>query len=277
MSFRFTSFRKLIIKIPIMTSVVLPKLWESLSSGPLLCSLRQGSLSSGLRRASTLPREERKTIEEPYRIFLQWLAAVQHQVPQLRPRLACMATVDKAGEPVTRLTKIDAVNSSGITFYTNLGSRQAGEISSNPHVSLHFNWAPLMRSVRISGTARQLSAEQALHQFHRYPRHVQLCLAYGPQASQAPTSRISGALQWLAERMGSLFGQQHLDIPMPANWGGFLLTPCLYEFGMDKGGPNGRTCMRFRRCLTMPRGARDKNINGERHDWVYDSCVEHDS
>ncbi|XP_002019562.2 uncharacterized protein LOC6594707 [Drosophila persimilis] len=276
MSIRFSSFGKLTLEIPIMTSVLLPKLCESLHLGQLLCRVRPVKRSPGLRMANTQPREEHKSVEEPYLIFQQWLAAVQQQVPQLRPRLACMATVDKAGEPMTRLTKIEAVNATGITFYTNLGSRQAGEISSNPHVSLHFNWAPLRRSVRIAGSARQVSAEQALQQFRNYPRHVQIYLAYGPQSARAATSGVSGIFHWLADRMGSLFGHQQPPIPMPANWGGFLLTPSLYEFGMDNAGAQGRTCMQFRRCLSMPRGTRGKNLKVERHDWVYDIFVDHD-
>jgi len=128
-----------------MSTVLAQKLWCTLWSAGSLGRFAQ-HMSNAAHQVSCIGSEEQRVYEEPHVIFQNWLMAAQKEAPQVRPRLACMATVDKSGEPVTRLTSIEEVNSHGITFFTTLGSRQAGEISANPHVSLHFNWAPLMRS-----------------------------------------------------------------------------------------------------------------------------------
>ncbi|XP_043653561.1 pyridoxine/pyridoxamine 5'-phosphate oxidase isoform X2 [Drosophila teissieri] len=203
-----------------------------------------------------------------------WLLTAQKEAPQVRPRLACMATVDKSGEPVTRLTNIEEVNANGITFFTTLGSRQAGEISANPHVSLHFNWAPLMRSVRIAGSAQQLTEEQTREQFRRFPRHIQMSITHGPRFAAADWQSRSGFFARIGERLNTWLGKEPEQIHMPHNWGGFLLTPSLFEFGMLSGEKAGRTRVRFRRCLEMPRGTRVGTVQAERQDWVYDSCEE---
>ncbi|KAH8385682.1 hypothetical protein KR200_009011 [Drosophila serrata] len=229
-----------------------------------------------IRENKTEACEKQQTFDEPYVIFQSWLIAAQKQAPQVRPRMACMATVDKAGEPVTRLTCIEDVTPEGITFFTTLGSRQAGEISANPHVSLQFNWAPLMRSVRISGTAHQLSDAQAIEQFRRYPRHVQMSITHGPRYAAADYRYRSGFFQRITQSLRNLFGKPPEEIPMPVNWGGYLLTPSLFEFGMLSGPKAARTRVRFRRCLEIPRGSRMGTVQAERTDWVYDSMEECD-
>ncbi|XP_017081992.1 pyridoxine/pyridoxamine 5'-phosphate oxidase [Drosophila eugracilis] len=256
-----------------MSSVLVQKLWFSFWSPGSMSRLRQ-QVCHVSQQANTIVSEEHRVYEEPYVIFQNWLMAAQKEAPQVRPRLACMATVDKAGEPVTRLTSIEEVSANGITFFTTLGSRQAGEISTNPHVSLHFNWAPLMRSVRIAGSAQQLTEEQALDQFRRFPRQVQMCITHGPRYAAADWQSRSGFFARIVHRLNSWLGKHPEEIEMPKNWGGYILTPTLFEFGMLSGEKAGRTRVRFRRCLEMPRGARVGTVQAERQDWVYDSCEE---
>ncbi|XP_017057205.1 pyridoxine/pyridoxamine 5'-phosphate oxidase [Drosophila ficusphila] len=256
-----------------MSSVLVQRLWGVVWSSGSLCRIRQHA-SQVAQQLIKEDSEERRVYDEPYVIFQNWLINAQKEAPQVRPRLACMATVDKAGEPVTRLTSIEEVSADGITFFTTLGSRQAGEISANPHVSLHFNWAPLMRSVRIAGSAHQLSDQEAQEQFRRYPRHIQMCITHGPRYAAADWQSRSGFLARIVQRLNDWLGRAPEEIPMPPNWGGFILTPSLFEFGMLSGQKAGRTRVRFRRCLEMPRGARVGNVQAERQDWVYDMSEE---
>ncbi|XP_052837127.1 pyridoxine/pyridoxamine 5'-phosphate oxidase [Drosophila gunungcola] len=257
-----------------MSSALVQKFWGTLWSIGSISRIGQ-CVNHMSHHVDIIASEEQRIYDEPYVIFQNWLVAAQEQAPQVRPRLACMATVDKAGEPVTRLTSIEEVSANGITFFTTLGSRQAGEISANPHVSLHFNWAPLMRSVRIAGTAHQLTEEQALDQFRRYPRHVQMCITHGPRYAAAEWQSRSGVFSRVVQRLYDWLGKSPEEIPMPPNWGGYILTPSLFEFGMLSGEKAGRTRVRFRRCLEMPRGTRVGSVQAERQDWVYDSCEEY--
>ncbi|KAH8313564.1 hypothetical protein KR067_008089 [Drosophila pandora] len=260
-----------------MSSILVQKFWGTLATTELLCRVwpqayPRWSPQHTHHVHNVAPQEER-IMEEPYIIFQRWLMSAQKQAPQVRPRLACMATVDKAGEPVTRLTNIEDVSAHGITFFTTLGSRQAGELSQNPHVSLHFNWAPLMRSVRIAGTAYQLTDAQAMDQFRRYSRHMQLTITHGPRYAAKYSQANSSFYQRMVQRMSSWFGKAPEEVPMPTNWGGFLLAPSLFEFGMV-GEESGRKRLRFRRCLNMPRGARGGTVQAETQDWIYDTSEE---
>lgn len=189
-------------------------------------------------------------IREPYLILHHWLSHALEMEPQRNARVACLATVDEAGQPVTRMTSVEQINASGLTFYTALGSRLAGEILSNPHVSLQMYWPHLERSVHIAGTVSPVSALQAQLQFSRYPREMQLSMHGIPTRKHSLLGKIKKYL--------SLIISDHRlpKVPVPPNWGGFLLTPTLYEFCRTCIKTPGRQCMRFRRCLTLPRVSR---------------------
>ncbi|XP_034487118.1 pyridoxine/pyridoxamine 5'-phosphate oxidase [Drosophila innubila] len=247
----------------------------TLSTNLLSFLSKQGPIRNG---STALPQrklcEENLAIREPYSILHRWLLAAQQQVPQCKPRVACVATVDAAGQPVTRLTNVEQINPSGITFYTALGSRQAGEISNNPHVSLHFHWPQMDRSVHISGIASPVCALQAERQFGKYPRQVQLSM----HGIQLPKLILGISIyDKVVKLLIKLFGKQVEEIPAPHNWGGFQLKPTLYEFFDSSRGFQDTQCMRFRRCLTLPRGMRNRTLNADRYDWVFDRGIDHDN
>ncbi|KAH8420949.1 hypothetical protein KR222_011082 [Zaprionus bogoriensis] len=208
-------------------------------------------------------------IREPYTILQHWLSIAQHYAPECRPRTACLATVDVTGQPVMRLTNVEQINPAGITFYTAMGGRQAGEISSNPHVSLHFHWPRIERSIHVVGKASPVCALQAERQFNKYPRHMQIGLhgRYLPQRRTSSWLFPGKFFEMIGDKITQLLGKQLQPIPMPHDWGGCLLKPTLYEFT-----DAGRQCMRFRRCLTLPRGKRGKTVTADCYDWVFDNC-----
>ncbi|XP_060647350.1 pyridoxine/pyridoxamine 5'-phosphate oxidase [Drosophila nasuta] len=216
---------------------------------------------------SELDVETHQAIREPYSILQSWLFAAQHHTSHCKSRVACLATVDATGQPVTRLTNVEQINPSGITFYTALGSRQAGEISTNPHVSLHFHWPEMERSVHIAGIASRVSALQAQHQFWKYPRHVQLSMS-GIQESNKDVSVYNKIKQLFS----TWFTIEEEPLPAPRNWGGFQLKPTLYEFFDSTRGIPYTRCMRFRRCLAMPRGMRNRRLNADCYDWIFENC-----
>lgn len=198
---------------------------------------------------------ENVAIREPYTILQQWLEIAERSLPQSKARLACLATVDATGQPVMKLINIEQINASGITFYTALGGRQAGNISCNPHVSLLLQWPHQERSVHLSGMVTPVCAVQAQRRFNRYPHGTKLSL-HGRQMPRRKTHKWF-FMGTICERLGDVFakysGKQLQNVPMPYNWGGYLLKPHLYEF-IDAGkGDTREQCMRFRRCLTLPR------------------------
>jgi len=247
-----------------MSTVLAQKLWCTLWSAGSLGRFAQ-HMSNAAHQVSCIGSEEQRVYEEPHVIFQNWLMAAQKEAPQVRPRLACMATVDKSGEPVTRLTSIEEVNSHGITFFTTLGSRQAGEISANPHVSLHFNWAPpLRRSVRIEGVAEKISVEDSLKYFHQRPRASQIGAAASPQSQRIPSRSYLDDVEAAIKLELGPDG----EVPLP-NWGGYLVRPDLIEFWQ---GQTDRLHdrIRFRRGGGVESEVDSKLVHKGEDGWVYE-------
>src|SRR5690606_21083281 len=98
---------------------------------------------------------------DPIAQFEYWLKdAIAAELPD--PTAMCVASVDGHGQPSQRLVLLKDVSSEGFTFYTNLGSRKATELSANPKVCLHFPWHPLERQVIVYGTAERVSNTQVM-------------------------------------------------------------------------------------------------------------------
>lgn len=240
---------------------------------------------------------ENVAIREPYAILQQWIEIGEKSLGRSKARHACLATVDSTGQPVMRLINVEQISSSGITFYTALAGRQAGNISCNPHVSLLFQWPHLERSVNVSGMVNPLCALQAQRRFNRYPHAIKLGLhgIHMPRRVANKWFFIGTGFERLGDLIAKFFGKQLQTVPMPYNWGGYLLVPHLYEFINAENDNSNRQCMRFRRCHTLPRvslqvvadfikvylnfvsnlmqGKRRETVDAGCYDWVFDRSI----
>ena len=161
---------------------------------------------------------------DPIVQFEQWLKdAIAAELPD--PTAMCVATVDASGQPSQRLVLLKDVNSSGFTFYTNLGSRKASELAVNPKVSLHFPWHPLERQVIVYGTAERVPSSQVVKYFLSRPKESQLA-AWASEQSR-PISTRHALMQKFAEIKHKF---AHGEVPLPSFWGGFLVKPSKIEF-----------------------------------------------
>lgn len=161
---------------------------------------------------------------DPIAQFELWLKdAIAAELPD--PTAMCVATVDSSGQPSQRLVLLKDVTSEGFTFYTNLGSRKASELSENPKVSLHFPWHPLERQVIVYGTAERVSNTQVMKYFLSRPKESQLA-AWASEQSR-PISTRQALMQKFAEIKHKF---EHGEVPLPSFWGGFLVRPHNIEF-----------------------------------------------
>ena len=171
--------------------------------------------------------------DQPMDLFRSWYQnAVDNQPASwLEPNAISLATCGSDGVVSNRYVLMKGIVDSGIQFFTNYDSRKGTQIAQNPRAAAAFHWPFLGRQVRIEGAVEKTEVEVSRHYFHSRPRGSQVSAATSPQ-SQPVASRQVLADQ-AQEFAASLEGQ---EIPLPENWGGYLIKADLVEFW--QGRPN---------------------------------------
>lgn len=156
--------------------------------------------------------------DDPLRLFEAWLAATT--VPH--PDAAALATADAAGRPSARIVILRGHDADGFTFFTNYRSRKGRELSANPRAALLLHWDT--RQIRIEGRVSRVTPEESDTYWARRPPRSRLVAAASPQSEQiGDIAEIEAAVAELRERHGD-------DPPRPPDWGGYRLTPTVFEF-----------------------------------------------
>ncbi|MCU0248239.1 MAG: pyridoxamine 5'-phosphate oxidase [Bryobacter sp.] len=181
-----------------------------------LADLRESYLRGGLTEADAAA--------DPFDQFQHWLE--EAMAANLREANAMtLATVGPQGAPSARMVLLKGFDRGGFVFYTNYGSRKAGELEANPRAALLFFWNEFERQVRITGEATRVSEAENDAYFRARPRGHQL----GAWASEQ--SRPAASREELEQRIRAAeerFAGQ--DVPRPEFWGGYRVVPEEFEF-----------------------------------------------
>lgn len=178
-----------------------------------------------LRRSYTLAGLDKEDLtEKPIDLFEKWLKECL-DTGLYDPNGVVVSTVNKEGQPHSRMVLLKNYDENSLVFFTNLGSRKAHDIADNPRVSMLFPWYYLERQVIFTGTAEKLSLPEVLKYFHSRPRDSQI----GAWASHQ-SSRISArsALESKFMELKEKFSKG--EVPLPTFWGGFRVTFDSVEF-----------------------------------------------
>lgn len=161
--------------------------------------------------------------KNPLEQFRKWMADAS-ELPE--PNAMMVATADESGQPSGRLVLLKEANNQGFVFYSNYASRKGREIEVNPKASLVFPWFAIFRQVVIVGSVSKVSREESENYFHSRPHDSQLA-AFASDQSTNLTSRDD-----LEDHFAELKAQypEGSTIPLPENWGGYLVTPSSIEF-----------------------------------------------
>ncbi len=167
--------------------------------------------------------DHRDVNASPFAQFEKWLnEAIKAEV--VEPNAMTLATVNRDGKPSARIMLIKDFDHRGATFFTNYQSRKGKDLLANPCAALLFFWPELERQVRIEGLVERVSPEES----DRYYTVRPLGSRIGAWAS--PQSRVIDSRDTL-ERGVKAFSDQYGDAPVrPPFWGGYRLTPSLFEF-----------------------------------------------
>ena len=135
-----------------------------------------------------------------------------------------LATATPAGEPAARTVLLKGFDRDGFVFFTNYDSAKGAELGANPRACLHFFWAELERQVRINGAVTKTSAAESESYFQSRPFESRI----GAWAS--PQSRPVADRAQLERGYARALEQYPTDVPRPAHWGGYRVTPDRIEF-----------------------------------------------
>ncbi len=161
---------------------------------------------------------------DPIDLFKAWLADAEKGEPN-DPTAVALATATPAGAPSVRMVLLKAVDERGFVFYTNMESRKAGELLSNPQGALCFHWKSLRRQVRVEGPVGVVTREEADAYFASRPRPSQIG-AWASKQSQPMEGRFE--LEKRVAQYTAKFGFG--PIPRPQFWSGFRLSAERVEF-----------------------------------------------
>jgi len=135
-----------------------------------------------------------------------------------------LATVNRDGQPSSRAVLLKGVDERGFVFYTNYDSRKGRELAENPKAALTFYWADLGRQVCVAGTVTKLAQAESEAYFKGRPRGSRLS-AWASDQSTVVADRAALDAKW--DEMAAKFPD---DVPLPPNWGGYVLEPERIEF-----------------------------------------------
>jgi pyridoxamine 5'-phosphate oxidase len=185
-----------------------------------LAALREEYGRAGLDEADLAP--------DPIVMFERWMReAIDAGLHD--PNAMVVSTVGADFAPSSRMVLLKGVSADGFVFYTNTGSRKGRELAGNPRCSLLFPWHPLERQVRVDGVATPVPSEAVAAYFAVRPRGSQLG-AWASRQSR-PTTR-----EELARAYAEVEARYPGEVPVPAEWGGYVVRPEAVEFWQGRPG-----------------------------------------
>jgi pyridoxamine 5'-phosphate oxidase len=180
-----------------------------------------------IRREYTLGGLRRADLDaNPIAQFQKWFEQATKALAQkeIDVNAATLATADKNGKPSARIILLKGLDERGFIFFTNYDSRKGREIAENPKASLVFYWQQLERQICIAGSIKKISREESEKYFKSRPRGSQLA-AWASNQSDVVADRAALKAKW--SEMEKKFPN---DVPLPPNWGGYVLKPERIEF-----------------------------------------------
>jgi pyridoxamine 5'-phosphate oxidase len=174
------------------------------------------------------PLRERDARPDPLDQFASWFEQAGRAGARM-PEAVALATSSPDGAPSLRMVLLKGFDQRGFVFFSNYESQKGRELAANPRAALLFYWDQLGRQVRITGPVQRTSESESAAYVRTRPRRSQLSALASAQ-SQTLASREA-----LERRVAELErGYPDGELPLPANWGGFRVTPETFEFWQQR-------------------------------------------
>ena len=187
-----------------------------MSAADELARRRQDYETAGLDVADVL--------EDPIEQWHRWYSEAAG-AGCVEPHAFVLGTVDALGYPQSRYLLARGVDAQGFLFYTNYQSAKSAELEATGKASMLFTWLQLHRQLRVVGTVAPATEEESDTYFASRPRASQIGAWASPQ-SQPLAGRAE--LDARVDQFEATFVSVD-EIPRPAFWGGWRLTPLMLE------------------------------------------------
>ncbi|MDC6465374.1 pyridoxamine 5'-phosphate oxidase [Pelagibacteraceae bacterium] len=164
-------------------------------------------------------------LDNPVELFKIWMSEAEKKEIN-DPNALSLATTNKNGEPSVRMVLLKGLTKKGFVFYTNLNSPKSNDLKKNPKAAMCIHWKSLQRQVRISGSVKQITGEEANLYFASRPYESRI----GAWASDQ--SKIMGKRNEFLKKIEA-YKKKYKDggkLPRPKHWSGWCLNPSSIEF-----------------------------------------------
>ena len=169
-----------------------------------------------------------KDEDNPFKLFKEWFDLAKKK--ELNdPNALALATSDKEGNPNVRMVLLKDFNDKGFVFYTNLNSPKSEALSNNPKASMCFHWKSLLRQIRITGKASNVSDQEA-DEYYNSRSYGSRIGAWASKQSSILNNRKE--LEKEIEEYKSKFSSND-EVPRPSHWSGWRVNPSEIEFWLD--------------------------------------------
>ena len=177
---------------------------------PDLAAIRARLLADGLTVDDLDP--------DPIVQLRRWLdAAIDAGVWE--PTAVTLATVDAAGHPDARVVLMRGVDEDGLRWYTDRSSAKGRQLTAVPHAALVLAWPVLGRQIRVVGPVEPTDDADSDAYWATRPRGSRVAAAASHQSTEL-TDRDE-----LDAQIAAIEAEHPDDVPRPARWGGYTLSP----------------------------------------------------
>jgi pyridoxamine 5'-phosphate oxidase len=174
------------------------------------------------------PLREQDARPDPLDQFASWFEEAGRAGARM-PEAVALATSSPDGAPSLRMVLVKGFDQRGFVFFSNYESQKGRELAANPRAALLFYWDQLGRQVRITGPVQRTSESESAAYVRTRPRRSQL------SALASAQSQTLAGREELEQRVAELErGYPDGELPLPANWGGFRVTPETFEFWQQR-------------------------------------------
>lgn len=163
--------------------------------------------------------------DDPLALLAAWLEeAVRAEA--LEPNAMVLATVDAHGAPSSRIVLLRGLGAGGLTFFTNYESRKGSEMAGQARVAALFFWPALERQVRVEGSVDRAPRAVSDAYFASRPHASRIAAMASPQSQPLEDRDV---LEARVAELSTMY-PEGTEVPRPAHWGGYVLTPTRIEF-----------------------------------------------